>query len=276
MAFAILAGMFADARAHIGTHTLTPPVADSRLLSRYQLPARPFAATHFNDGFLVVEGGNSRPEDDQRSILRFDMPTGNIPTGDGILRLQTEALLGDFASVPVQLYKIKSSNAGWIEAPTASNFEPPNSNGYATWNNLAENDMLGLQTAWTGGPGLGAPGTGGYEGETAGSATPLDSVLGGDLTVGTFVDFTVPMSVLNEWFSNPASNAGFMLRSPDANEMSSVFYHIQFRSGEFSTGTPQLIVPTIPEPGSLALVAIGVTYVAGRRCHRGRRWSVRE
>ena len=158
---------------------------------------------------LLVVAGESF-DDLQRSILRFDLNglTGMMAADNPTLKLSVEG--SQYAGRTMEVYKIKPANAGWIEGRGASirDESDPANPGESTWNNRAH-----PATPWVGGPGLGLPGIGGYEGVTANSTAPLDSVVYNNEPV---INLSIPKAVIDSWIANPASNAGLLLR--DSNE----------------------------------------------------------
>lgn len=186
---------------------------DNRLESRSDLANRNHGAED-----IIVLGGESAT-DLQRAIVRFDVPV--FPSvNDGTVTFTVADAKGfGVGGRTLELFKIKSGNAGWLEGSNSGGV----SSGESTWNNKAH-----PSTAWTGGGGMGPNSTGsgtatashGFEGVAPGSLIPVGTFTAtAALAVGDQISFTVPKSLLHDWAANHGDNGGFLLR--DSNENSS-------------------------------------------------------
>jgi hypothetical protein len=144
------------------------------------------------------------------------------------------------------VYKIKSENAGWAEGTgnVAGSNPVTANNGGSTWSHLSYNSDPGSAVEWFGGQGLGTEGTGGYEGVTPDSSTPIATFTfdnGGVANGGPgSVNLTIPKDIINEWIADPANNAGLYIKLR-SSQLESTEHAIVFRSKNFNlTSAPTL------------------------------------
>lgn len=255
---------------------------DNQLGARDSVSPAPTIYRNNGTSTVMTVGGVSTNNDYAAVIIRWALaavPAGEVAIADATLTLTRSSSGSPTINLDgtqiFEVYKIKSSNAGWGEGTgNVAGSNPVTAlAGGSTWSHLAYSTTL-----WDGGPGLGTQGTGGYEGEISGSATPLATFTfnnGGSSNGGpSAVNVTIPMSVINDWIANPAGNAGIYIKL-QSGQLASTEHSLVFRTRNAGTATaPTLTFETavVPEPTSIVLTILagfGVTLVV-HRCRGSR------
>lgn len=236
---------------------------DNQLGARDSVSPAPTIYRNNGTSTLMTIGGVSTNNDYAVSIMRWTLasvPAGEVAIADGNLKLTRST-----SGVPsnnlngtqiFEVYKIKAANAGWAEGTgnVAGSNPVTANNGGSTWSNLSYNSDSGLAISWNGGFGLGMEGTGGYEGVTAGSATPISTFTfdnGGSTTGGpTTVNISIPKDVINGWIANPATNAGLYIKlrtsQLESTEHLIVFKTKNVNAASAPTLTFETALPSMP------------------------------
>ena len=211
----------------------------------------------------LVQISNNQGNYVARGILRFDDIAPYIPAGEVVssatLELKSFNTPAMVVDTDVQLYAINTGNAGWVEGTSNGG---PVEDGTSVWESKAVDAAFVSPTLWVGGPGLGNPGDG-Y------GLTPLDTPTALVSQSVTTLTYSLPASLVQSWIDNPSSNAGLLLRVPDeANDAAGngqEFFTTIHSAENTNTGArPILRIETVPEPGSLTLLGIGMGLLAWR------------
>jgi hypothetical protein len=202
-------------------------------------------------GSLGSNGNGAR----NRALFRFD-PASQIP-GDAVIQsvtLQLSLTLRPSSSAVASEFSLHRVLADWGEGTGVGNQGSPATAGAVTWNNRFHDSV-----PWTS-PGAEA----GVDFVAAPSgATYADFP-------GTYTWASTPEMVADVqfWLQNPGQNYGWLLMSNDENTF---FTARRWAAREYPDAAlrPKLIIEytAIPEPGLLALTALGVVgWLGWRRC----------
>ncbi len=209
------------------------------------LEPRPDLQNNNNNGSdRIIVGGTTTNNDYSVPILRWTLstvPLDHQAVTDGTMTLTVYPFADHSSSVgqTVNVHVIKAANAGWLESK-------------ASWNHKDKDTPV----AWSGGPGLGNPGDG-YE------AIPVNSFI---FSGGSTVALTIPQSVINDWIANPSDNAGLIMfmQGMDGTER---FLRFWSNTGAVPA-TLGFETALVPEPVSLALLALGGAFILQHRRNR--------
>lgn len=172
----------------------------------------------------IMTFGGDHLFDFNRDIFRFDLTGFPEAISDGVFKLHVTPIQYEnkYDGRTAELYKIKASNAAWIEGTGNKDLNPPAFalEGEPNWY------YRDLPNEWDGGPGLGPNSNGsgmalpedGYEGY--GDLLPLSTVTGGpDIQPFDVWEFSIPKDLINDWINDPDVNAGLLLRDSDEDNL---------------------------------------------------------
>jgi hypothetical protein len=215
-------------------------------------------------GQALFAGTNSNTSP-RRTLIQFDVAS-TIPAGSIVTDVELTVTLGAFAAtsgappVSIDVHRVL---AGWGEGSTGNGTGLsgvgqgfPASPGDATWSSPFFGSNL-----WTNAGGD-------FEAMISGSQLVGATMLDVPYTWGS-----TPLMVadVQGWLDSPASNDGWILLGPEATlQTARIFYSREASEPDFS---PRLVVTftSVPEPGGLLLIGVGlICWYAGFaiRVHR--------
>lgn len=166
-----------------------------------------------------------------RNLIRFsNLGSLDGPVASAKLRMKVAYVSG--YGFDVNLHEVKAANAEWLSGQTSWSYKR---NDWST------------NYAWAGSLGCGTAGTD-YV------ASPMDTVhaVSGDADA-TIYEFDVDPALVQQWVDG-GTNAGMLLLADESFE--SIYYR-GFYSAETSSA-PELIITTIPEPATFAILFAGM------------------
>lgn len=172
-----------------------------------------------------------------REVIRFsNLGTLDGPVASAKLRMKVAYTVA--WGFDVNLHEVKPANAEWLSGQTSWSYK--------------RNDWSSNYN-WAGSLGCGTAGTD-YV------ANPMDTVHAVQSDAdGTIYEFDVDAALVQQWVDG-GTNAGMILL---ADESFDIIYHRGFYSAETSSA-PELIITTIPEPATMAILAVGGVFVLRR------------
>jgi hypothetical protein len=189
------------------------------------------APSYHYEAQLAAGGNNGGARD---SALRFDLSAlAGQTVASAELKLTNTAIGGGVIGT-AQVYTLYGSNAGW-DATACWNLAANN----LSWKDAAGNDVSGFDGSYN-------------------SASPIASfAISSADTAGMTYTVMIPAAVIQNWIDNSAQNAGFALASPANVPGGDCWYGASALNTTLSW-RPMLTVNTVPEPGTLALLATGL------------------
>jgi hypothetical protein len=218
------------------------PVADTTLQAT-------FPDSNFGDGTTFTVGGR-RHGGRTRALMLFDI-ANNLPAGATITSASlTVTVIGVPSGGVNSTFDLNRLTASWGEGSGTDHGGSPAGAGAATWNNRQGSSG----SAWT---------TPGGDFVAAASASRAINGSGGF----TFTSTTSLVGDVQSWLNNPANNFGWLMRSESETTATTIR---RFASRDDSANSPLLTInyTLVPEPGTCALLALGVGAVAWAARHR--------
>jgi hypothetical protein len=164
------------------------------------------------------------------SLIRFNV--SGLGCGDvrnAKLRLYKPKCSVQMSPVEIQVFEVAEANGAWTEGAAECGKSPEAS----TWNELREGKP------WTGGPGCSMPDVDFHSPALDTQHAPLNE--------GAWMEFTLPVSLVQRWIEKPQANAGLYIMARDHG--AKLGDHVYFHSSEHHSGKgPRLIIegPSAP------------------------------
>ncbi|MHC4752999.1 MAG: DNRLRE domain-containing protein, partial [Planctomycetota bacterium] len=220
---------FASTREKAPGHVKTFVISDPQDIEDVALRDREFADWNFGGG-IVLEAGfmpGLYEEHHCLSLLRFDLswlPCEKIEAAK--VRLYKPKCTVQIRPVKIGIYQLASANTDWTEGTSLCEEDTA-----SCWSHQSK------EKSWAGAQGCSRKGID--------FLTPVLDIQTAPENCGQWVEFDIPIELVQQWLDHPEQNSGFCIKP--MNEKPEWGDHVYFYSSEHSTGKgPQLVIEGAP------------------------------